>query len=429
MKIDPLVIDVFTAGNESYVRVDSSSVPVSRDATRLAVRMVDVPFNELRNRPVREGLVRECGDKLCTSLVSNQGVQDTLDRFKSPPQDTRHPIYVSISQPEHENLPWEAIWRDTVEFFALGPQWPIARLASASDDTSDVERTIGDVPRIMAIIAAEDANVDGEWNGFETLLDTFADKIEIQVLLASDDLKARIEARDSPRVQCLYVGQSATDIIRQIRLFAPNVVHFFCHGTSQNGGSLSVINRLGETVQIRREDLLPLRQLESLCLVVLNCCRGGQADPADHASSIARELVKAGLPAVVAMREIITDVEANAFTRAFYGELLLQLRACFGGAAAEADAITVPDETWLDALLLARQALKPQTVLPANALEWTLPMIYVRRGGLRFRRVRQDDPRRATKADVLRTFLEQLRAHPATPPALLQELEQQLARE
>lgn len=412
MNSDPLVIDVFTAGDASWIRVDSVGVNgVSRDPTKLDARAADVPYVELKKRPLREGLVRECGDKLCTSLMSNPGVLATLDRFQTPAADTRHPIYVSIGQPEHENLPWEAMWRKAVEFFALGEHWPIARLASAANDTRQVERVIDDVPRIMAVIAAEDADVEGEWRGFEALLQDFGGEIDMHVMVSSDRLKTQIEAVAGPRrVQCSYVGETAADVTQKIRTYAPNIIHFFCHGTSQNGGSLSVINRLHETVQLRSEDLLPLSQSESLCLVVLNCCLGGSADPNDHAGSIARELVKAGLPAVVAMREIITDAAASVFTKAFYAELLTQLRACLAAnAGGDDEPIAVPDETWLGALFYARRALKPDQ--PANALEWTLPLIYVRRGELLFKRRSHGDPRKVAKDDVLRSFHEGLLGH------------------
>ncbi len=423
---DPLVIDVFLLDNASYVQVDVVAGGVSRNPTPLKARAADPPYAELKVRPLRQGLVKECGDDLCASLATNPGVMATLNRFQTPPQDTRHPIYVSISHPEHENLPWEAIWRQSVEFYALGEHWPIARLPSASDDTKVAQRVIGEVPRIIAVIAAEGANIEGEWSGFKKLLEQFPDKIDMHVLLASDQLKARIEALALPRVECSWVGETADDVIRRIRTWDPNIVHFFCHGTSQNGGSLSVVNRLGDTVKIPRDKLLQLKENDGLCLVVLNCCLGGNADPNDHASSIARELVKAGLPAVVAMREIITDKSANAFTSSFYAELFVRLRACLNAhPAGNNGPITVPDDTWLDALFHARQALNPEGMLPADALEWTLPLIYVRRGGLQFTRRTESDPRKAAEAGVLRDWQKILQAYGA-PDDVLKRLEERL---
>lgn len=424
---DPLVIDVFLLDSASYVQVDVVEGGVSRKPTLLKARAADPPYAELKVRPLRAGLVKECGDKLCASLAANPGVLATLDRFQTPPRDTRHPIYVSIGDPEHENLPWEAIWRQSVEFYALGQHWPIARLPSASDDTKVAERVIGEVPRIMAVIAAEGADIDGEWTGFNKLLDQFPDRIDMHVLLASDQLKARIEKLKLPRVQCSWIGETADDVIQRIRTWSPNIVHFFCHGTSQNGGSLSVVNRLGETVKIPRDKLLQLRENDGLCLVVLNCCLGGNADPNDHASSIARELVKAGLPAVVAMREIITDKSANAFTSSFYAELFVRLRACLDAhPAGDNGPIEVPDDTWLDALFHARQALNPAGMLPADALEWTLPLIYVRRGGLQFTRRTESNARKAAEAGVLRDWQKILQAQGAFPDELRKLLEEKL---
>lgn len=426
---EALVIEVFHADRRSFFKVARSKYPVSPGLTSFEARATDSPYKELRQRPVEPGQVQKCGDHLCTSLVRNDGVQQILNIFQNPQVDKRYPIYVSIAEPEHEKLPWEAIWRNKFDFLALRPHWPIARLTSATDDIEPRVKKIVLRPRIMAIIAAKDADDETEWNGFEKLLTSYPDKFDIYVLLASEKLAARLRGLSpNPRIKWAFVGSSA-EVMQELRTYRPNIVHFFCHGTSEKGGSLSFVQRLGESVEISTIDLLPLGRLDTVCLVVLNCCLGGNSDPDDQSGSIARELVKAGVPAVVAMREIVSDKAANAFAAGFYGELLNKfLRAIqpqpVGGS------IGVPDEIWLEALFQGRKALKDAVkgAVPGDEIDWTLPLIYLRRGGLRLEmREEAVGSTKGSEETLLRAVREKLAALPQMPRELLKEIDDRLA--
>jgi hypothetical protein len=427
---EALVIEVFYANKQSFFKVARSVPGVSPGLTPFEARAAESPYKELRDRPVQPGQVQKCGDHLCTSLAVNDGVQTILNIFQNPVLDKRYPIYVSIAEPEHEKLPWEAIWRTKFDFLALRPHWPIARLTSATDDIEPRVKKIGLRAKIMAIIAAKDADEETEWNGFEKLLTQYPDKFDIYVLLASEKLADHVrKLRESnPRIEWSFVGSSA-EVMQQLRTYRPNIVHFFCHGTSENGGVLSVLQRLGDTIEISTLDLLPLGSLETVCLVVLNCCLGGNSDPDDQSGSIARELVKAGLPAVVAMREIVSDKAANAFTAGFYGELLSKFLEAMASQPMDGS-ISVPDETWFEALFQGRQALKNAVIgsVPGDVIDWTLPLIYLRRGGLRLD-MHMDSVSSVKGGEevLLRSVRERLAAQPQMPAELLKEIDDRLA--
>ena len=57
-------------------------------------------------------------------------------------------------------------------------------------------------------------------------------------------------------------------------------------------------------------------------LVVLNSCSGAQAEPGMLFSSVAEELIRGGVPAVVAMQFEISDNMGIAFSNTFYSYLI-----------------------------------------------------------------------------------------------------------
>jgi hypothetical protein len=103
--------------------------------------------------------------------------------------------------------------------------------------------------------------------------------------------------------------------------------------------------------------------------------------------SFARELVAAGTPAIVAMRESVDVHDANLFAELFYKDLFAQLQGLFALRANPAipKPLLFPEVAWLRAIHEARcrlsHALDRQ---PDSSVEWTYPVVYVNRDELRF---------------------------------------------
>ena len=55
--------------------------------------------------------------------------------------------------------------------------------------------------------------------------------------------------------------------------------------------------------------------------MVLNACEGGRGSPEDPYGGAAQALVRAQIPAVIAMQFEISDAAASLFAREFYGAL------------------------------------------------------------------------------------------------------------
>jgi hypothetical protein len=97
-----------------------------------------------------------------------------------------------------------------------------------------------------------------------------------------------------------------------------HILHFIGHGDFD--GDKGVLWLTAETVN--QEQLGQLfKNREHMKLVVLNACKGAQVSPTKPFLGIAPQLVKQGVPAVVAMQYSIYDDVAVHFSRQFYQSL------------------------------------------------------------------------------------------------------------
>jgi hypothetical protein len=159
----------------------------------------------------------------------------------------------------------------------------------------------------------------------------------------------------------------------------PHILHFGCHGGREDnppGEGILLLEKdpaAGKTQG--NQDELPARVLlpwlaaavPALRLVVLNACAtAGPARPGKNYHSMAEVVMRAGVPAAVAMQFDIPVKTALDFTRSFY-------TALFKG--------TLKDGLPLDeAMTRARDALsgKPKSDSP----HWGIPVLYLNPGGV-----------------------------------------------
>src|SRR6185436_13621457 len=98
------------------------------------------------------------------------------------------------------------------------------------------------------------------------------------------------------------------------------LLHFFGHGLTRNGGSALVLEDEQGRAQFVGEELLAEAFLgvHGLCLVTLVACHGGAPSSPDPFSGLAGRLVERGLPAVIAMRREVRVDRALLFTQHLY---------------------------------------------------------------------------------------------------------------
>lgn len=107
-----------------------------------------------------------------------------------------------------------------------------------------------------------------------------------------------------------------------------HILHFMGHGRyseSRDEAALFFANAQNLVHTVTGDELAGIlrRQTLSLRLIFLSSCQTAKQSPADAFRGLAPRLVGAGVPAVVAMQELIALRVAQAFTRTFYRRLFV----------------------------------------------------------------------------------------------------------
>src|ERR1700730_384773 len=104
-----------------------------------------------------------------------------------------------------------------------------------------------------------------------------------------------------------------------------HALHFMGHGgfdSKAGEGSIALLDEEGRRVWVNGSELAEqVRGLSSLRLVVLNACWTARASSSGPYAGVATAMLRAGVPAVLAMQFPITDSAALAFSRTFYRRL------------------------------------------------------------------------------------------------------------
>lgn len=153
------------------------------------------------------------------------------------------------------------------------------------------------------------------------------------------------------------IEPSPAELISHLETGAYNVLFYSGHGAPGPDGGLLF---LGSDAEINGTELAQVLVRYQVKLAVFNACwgaqpdhRGGQAIPR---SSLAEVLIHHGVPAVLGMRDSITDQEALSFIQDFAQQL----------------ARRAPID---EAVAVARQTLL--TLYRFNQPAWTLPVLYM----------------------------------------------------
>lgn len=112
-----------------------------------------------------------------------------------------------------------------------------------------------------------------------------------------------------------------------------HILHFVGHGKFVDGTSvLYLCDAEGKTAVVKDTEFAAMlgRQLvdtnknadDKLRLVYLSSCQTATRNPSDAFRGLAPQLVAAGVPAVLAMQDLVPVSTASEFSRTFYGSLI-----------------------------------------------------------------------------------------------------------
>jgi len=159
---------------------------------------------------------------------------------------------------------------------------------------------------------------------------------------------------------------NAKRLIEAVKVFKPDVVHFIAHGARDSSGVPGLLMRPEEDGPSKAPQRITADTLYACVsagekmpsIVVLAACESG-AVSAVHGMPLAEDLVRKGVPVVIAMAGSVTDQACRLFTRTFGTAL------AGGGSLLKAAA---------DARLAAyRRGSGP----PCTTVDWALPSVFL----------------------------------------------------
>jgi hypothetical protein len=395
--------------------------------------------------PPPNGWVRDYGKRLWSELIRHPEAQRALTNAVDGPPGRVQSVMFDLQATQAEQFNWEMLCDDQDRFLAL-ERAPIGRIAEERVDQAGAPPAFTGDLRITAVLSALGARADKEWNGLRgAMLAARAAglRVVMRVIAGEGGLVDEIAAvaAGDPDLRVTPLPDRAVDLQREIIDSRPHILHFFCHGTAEQGqprlhlATSQDFERLEEGQPATPGVTLHLDRMQSLLapsgvwLVVLNCCEGGKST--EEVYSLAHSLAAAGVPAALGMRESIQAAAAYEFSRVFYLELL----GALGRLLAAPDAGMVSREIdWAHVLSAPRAALVESN--PADDAttsgEWTLPVLYTRSGVFTVQ-ISAASPagpavpveaEKAAEDRVTRAILEGLlnRLPPDTPPEAIAEL-------
>ncbi len=241
-------------------------------------------------------------------------------------------------------LPWEFLCTPQQDFVNLNPETPIIRYIERPHPAPSVKI---DLPLNVLVVIANPTRF--------SQLDAAGEKARIVQALAP------LQEQGLVHVSYIEGPDTWPRLIDALRPDETHILHFIGHGTvaenSQTAEGLLVMEDLDGAAKLVGSELFRILVLgkKNLRLVMLNSCLGAAATEGAPLSSVAANLVIAGVPAVIAMQFEISDDAARTIAGTFYKCLAMKM----------------PVDR---ALAEARRQVK---LLNSDSLEWATPVLYM----------------------------------------------------
>ena len=306
------------------------------DPVLLPIACDDEPMRDWLSR-LREGFTERdellaLGRRLASYLLPPGPVRDLYQRSlgMTEARGLRLRLRLRISPPELAALPWEVTYDEGIgDFLTLNPRTalvryhsqpvsprsiashrpvPILVVISNPPDTRplDTAREIRNLIKALGRLLEEDgATIDVLWSGSPQ------EQREIEALVAD---------RAGTR---LLPDPASVDGLRNALRREYRVLHYVGHGgfDEEMGGGLVLAGDQGRGILVGARTLARELRGSSVAAIVLNACQSATESTARSYMGLAPNLIRAGVPAVVAMQYAIADSSAVSFTRALYRAL------------------------------------------------------------------------------------------------------------
>lgn len=239
-------------------------------------------------------------------------------------------LRLRISPPELAAFPWEYAYDEEIaDFFVLNPRTALVRYHSQPVPPRPIT-SHAPVP-ILALISnppgTPPLETARETRNLVKALGRLLDegRVSIDVLFSGGaEQRQAMESlvADQAGIR-LLPGSASLDALRDALRQGYRVVHYIGHGMfdDEMGGALILVDDYGDASQVGARVLARELRGASAAVVVLNACRSATESTARSLMGLAPNLIRAEVPAVVAMQYSIADSSATVFSRALYGAL------------------------------------------------------------------------------------------------------------
>jgi hypothetical protein len=337
--------------------------------------------------------MKDFGEALFDSLNAHPAIVNSVVPLLhlNPAQGEPFYLYFEHRMHEIEQLPWEALFAPQVGFLSQNRDFAMARMLDCNSTKSE---WLFEPPlKIAAVLGAggdenEKIPADDQWASLRDAVERGTLPVQMKVLTCQIALRDKINefATESTKRSSTLPWVTAElildrdELFTHIREFAPHILHFFCHGTADTKPQLQLATYMDwETdtpgsIHIEGEQLKQNADLDgNIWLVTLNCCETAKNGPGTSSLSmpVACNLVGAGIPVVVGMREKIDTEFANKFCALFYRSVLEEFRRCLDEAKTQGST----NIHWACGLFQVRQSMYEKL---KSSPEWTLPVMHTR---------------------------------------------------
>ncbi len=238
---------------------------------------------------------------LCLPEGAGQALTELVDGC---PLGTLVEVRVEAEGAELLGLPYEAL--RLPDDRPLATRGPVVMLRQPKVANATQMEPLAGPLKILVAVGAPDEDLTNS-----QVLDL---ERELQNILEAVGIARQPEEAE---VRILEVGHPEK-IADALERDAYHVLHLSCHGRP---GALELEDEDGRPVLISAKDLIrPIKSKgKSLPLVLLNACHGGVHE--GETASLAESLLRAGIPAVLAMQAVVSDDYASGLAAAFYRHL------------------------------------------------------------------------------------------------------------
>ncbi|NLG49943.1 MAG: CHAT domain-containing protein [Chloroflexi bacterium] len=302
--------------------------------------VLDVELDDCCRRAQRTpAMAEELGRKLASSVFSQESLTLLHESYHiARERGRRLRLRLHVDSWELARLPWELMY-DTRrgDFFVFDPMFSLVRYLRLHAAPPTLRQS--DTLKIMAVAAAPHDLPRLAW---ERELDVLRDALN--------------ELADTHKIEITYCEHATQEKLHVALLEStPDVIHYIGHAAydeQQRTGKLYLENEDGTSAPMNAREAARMFKRYRASLIVLNACETASGVWAGLAPS----LMRAEIPAVVAMQWPVEDQAAIRFSHLFYRALSLgrPLDECVAEGRIGASAVSCDPNDWAAPVLFLR---------------------------------------------------------------------------